>query len=466
MKNTPEAFRVIKLKVLGFQRIEAAEIEFPDQTEISIGGKNGHGKSSTMDALMVGLAGAKYAGDRPIHEGADGLDIEINLKGQVTGQEYIVRRTKSEKAGWKLEVTTPNGRKFDSPQSFLDTLLGDAGVLMLNSSTVISGDSAKQFAIFKKLLNIDFTELEEQIKTTFDERTLVNRDVATLSAQWATQPLPDAPEGGELVAEEVQAKLNEANEANQVVVDAQAKATNMLRDVQFAKEEVTRAEARKATADKHVAELEEALEAARKAAADSVQPIEDAKQKVLSVSEQQATAQKFADGLQKVDVQELIDQLGNIEKVNQVIRQRNAILEGIAKLTQAQERSKALTAKLEELQGQKSATLAAAKFPVELMSFGDEEVLYKGQPLSCASDAERVLIGTAVAFEMAGQVKMAAIRNASLFDADTHAMVRELAEKHGCQYLFEIVGSDDNTTIVIEDGKVARFTPKAEVAAR
>jgi len=113
----------------------------------------------------------------------------------------------------------------------------------------------------------------------------------------------------------------------------------------------------------------------------------------------------------------------------------------------------------------KQEAIAAAKMPVEGITFADGAILLNGVPFDQASDAEQLRASVAVAMAGEPRLKVLRIREGSLLDVDGLKLVSQMAEAKGWQVWLERVG-DNGTGFVIEDGQVRSTPPKQEEPKR
>ena len=115
----------------------------------------------------------------------------------------------------------------------------------------------------------------------------------------------------------------------------------------------------------------------------------------------------------------------------------------------------AMTARIEALQAERAARIAAAALPVDGLGFdADGGMTFRGLPFAQASMAERMRVALAVAMRRDPRPPVLFISDAALLDDDSLAAVREAAEEHGVHVLIERVGDRDPGAVVIECGRV------------
>jgi hypothetical protein len=124
----------------------------------------------------------------------------------------------------------------------------------------------------------------------------------------------------------------------------------------------------------------------------------------------------------------------------------------------------AITARMEARAKQKQDAIAAAKMPVDGITFADGAVLLNGVPFDQASDAEQLRASVAIAMAGEPRLRVLRIREGSLLDEDGLRLVAQMAEAKDWQVWVERVSSDGKGGFVIEDGHV-RATPQPAQAA-
>ena len=70
--------KIIKLSAENVMGVKAVEIS-PDGAVIVIGGKNGQGKSSVLNSIMMALGGKKAIPRKPIRDGEKKAEIMVEL---------------------------------------------------------------------------------------------------------------------------------------------------------------------------------------------------------------------------------------------------------------------------------------------------------------------------------------------------------------------------------------------------
>lgn len=449
--------KIIGLKTENVKRIVAAEIN-PDGNMVVVGGNNAQGKSSLLDSIMMALAGKKSICDRPLRDGEKKGSVEVNLG------DYIVTRTFTPSGGGTISVKNSDGAKYSSPQAILDGLTGN---LTFDPVKFANQADKDQLETLKKLVGLDFTELDAKRKTIYDERTEIGRQGKTAKA--AFEGMIDHGEIEEIVISDLLnqiAEIDKENAANEIqrkelfnlsvaVGDAERYAETSRNENKAEHLVLSNDLKSKLIAlDKLKKEIEEAEKGIKHFEAMSKKVDADNVKKI-------ATEKGFHDEL-KVEVDALVDKptddlrskIAVAEETNQKFRENKARVEKKALMDDLTVQWNAKSEGLKVIDNDKSDQLAAAKFPVEGLSFDETGVTYNGVPFSQASAAERLRVSVAMGAAMNPKLKIMLIRDASLLDEVNMQALKEMSDKSDFQLWVERVGKGNECSVIIEDGKI------------
>lgn len=453
--------RVITLQAENVKKIRAIEIT-PKGDIVTITGKNGSGKTSTLDCLWWAIAGSSNIQTQPIRKGATKARIRLDL-----GELIVERRFTP--TGSTLYVENAQGARFPSPQRMLDELLG---ALSFDPLAFARMEPRKQFDELRRIskLEVDLDQLDGLNRSDYAKRTDLNRDARSKRAQAealiVASDLPAAPiDEGALITE-----LQEAGERNRLIDRAKAQREQTQRDANAKKADGVnlRERSAKQREDAQAAytrageEAAAAYKRARDAAAARLKTaLDEADTLDTQASEALAAAAELE---QKIDSAKALPEPANVadirvklehaKQVNAkiVARDRRRDLEQEAANIDGS--AKALTEKMEAREKAKQDAIAAAAMPVAGLGFGEGVVLYNGVPFDQASTAEQLRVSLAIA--MAGNPKLRVIRiqDGSLLDDDSLAAISQMAKDGEYQVWIEKVDASGKIGVVIEDGAV------------
>ena len=160
------------------KRLVAIDIR-PNGDVVVLGGKNGAGKSSVLDAITYALAGERSLPREPLRRGTEKGEVEIDLG------EFRVRRTFTPGGGGTLTVLSPEGARYPSQQAMLDRLTGK---LAFDPLAFAGQKPDEQAKTLRGMLGLDFTTIDAERSAAFAARTAVNRDGTALRARLAAAP--------------------------------------------------------------------------------------------------------------------------------------------------------------------------------------------------------------------------------------------------------------------------------------
>lgn len=108
--------KIIKLTAENVKRLSVVEIS-PEGNVVTIGGRNGQGKTSVLDSIEYALGG-NPSDTMPVRSGEESAKVVVDLG------DIVVKRTFTAAGGTSLTVTNADGVKQASPQAILDKLTG------------------------------------------------------------------------------------------------------------------------------------------------------------------------------------------------------------------------------------------------------------------------------------------------------------------------------------------------------
>lgn len=447
--------RILSLKVRNFLRIKALEL-VPSKGTTRIGGKNGSGKSSTIKALEAVFGGARAVPARPVHDG------EVTGEIIAETEDFTVVRSFDGGRHSSLRVLNKEGRQADEQQSLLDRVFNRYA---LDPVAIMAADKDKRRDMLIDALGIreKLDALTKEYDKAYTDRRDIGRDSKKAKAAFDSMLAPkpgiptEAPDLDDIEAQR-EAAEEELGELRTFTSRLQSLAELVERERASRKGKVTHAE--------HVVkEAEAAVEEARIGLENAKAELKGAQENVTLYDDheevlQHAAMLKEADSIEAktADAGKRLEQAktdaANRARLLDDIRAAKDYASAKEKATKTKHEHEELDRKVKGLAAERTSLVASAPFPVEGLAFDDEGDLWvNGQPFEQASQAEQIEVCCGIVASLQPELKIIAVRNASLMDSDTTARLETFCNNKGYDLWLEIV-DDANADIVIDDGEI------------
>lgn len=407
--------KIIRLEVSNLLRIRAAEIS-PDGALVIVAGNNNAGKSSLLNSIAIALSG-KDLPAQPIREGAASGHVILTL------DDLVVTRKFSQTGGMSLEVRDKDGAKISSPQKKLDLLMSKT---TFDPLTFTMQKPDEQLATLKRIVGLDFTDLDKARAEKYAARTEVGRRKKEAEGLLTSLNRHEDAPNNEVTVSSLAEELNAANEKNKANDESRTALGNLNDAVDEAAAAVQAAEAALKRAQEHHAAL------------------------IVSRDKQKELVAKLED----VNTEALVDKMKNAEAINAKVREKKQWMEAHRKTITIETEYSALTKEIEAIDEHKSEAMQKATFPVEGLGFNELGVTFNDLPFEQASSSVKIRTSLAIACALNPNLRVMLIRDGSLLDSNSMQMVREYAEKHDAVVFCECVGERDDAAVIIEDGMV------------
>lgn len=426
--------RVVRCKVeniLGAKNIEFA----PNGGSVTIGGKNGQGKSSAIWALAMALGGKRVMPDAPVFEGAEEGRVTIEL------DKYLVQMEVDTKRGSKLVIETKDGTRFSSPQKILNELFG---ALSFDPGEFLHFDAKKRRETLVALVGLDLKVFDVQEESLCMQRQDLYGVIKVYEGKAEGAVIhADVPDE-ETPVSEIAQRLKECQEINRELY-----ATKDLANKKQA--EVNSIVQRMATTSKEILSLEQSIVSLKNKLEElSVEKgvIErEALELTLEVAEKLKVRNTEAEALA------LSEQLLTAEDINRKISENKETARLRALIVDKQADYEAFNKKIDEVRKLKIAAIEATKFPIQGLSFNDGDVLFNDIPFEQLAESEKWEVSTAIGFTINKQ-GIVFMRHSGGLDRDSRDRIRERAAALGVQLFLEVVDDADDVQVVIHEGMV------------
>ena len=402
-----ESIHINTLEVENLKRVQALTLTPTPAGLTVIGGKNGQGKTSVLDAIAWALGGDRYRPENAARQGAAG---PTRLK--LTLSNGLVVERSGEKS--RLKVTDPAGQRHG--QQLLNDFVEE---LALNLPKFLSaGEKAKADTLLRIIgVGPQLMELEREHDRLYQERLYTGQEQRKAAAYAASLPeCPDAPE------QEVSA-LELIHRQQQILYQNEQNRRKRNRLEQLEREYASVQEQIDLLTDQ-LRTLTEDLETARTAAAD----LED-----------QSTA-------------ELERSIRTVEETNRKVRTNAAKRQAQQRAEELDHRWRELSNQLAKVDKDKKALLDGADLPLPGLSVDKGRLLYKGQPWDNMSGSEQLIVATAIVRRLNPKCGFVLLDKLEQLDLDTLGKFGRWLEQEGLQAIATRVSTGDECSIIIEDG--------------
>lgn len=411
--------KINRLEIENVKRVRAVALEPSAAGLTVIGGRNGQGKTSVLDAIAWALGGEKFRPSEPHREGSVlPPEIHITLSNGIT----VERKGKS----GALKVTDPTGQK--SGQQLLNTFVEQ---LALNLPKFMAASDKEKADTLLQIIGVgdQLAALDLQEKQLYNERTMIGR-IADQKQKFA-QELPrwdgvpsDLISPSELIKQQ----------QDILARNAQRQQWAQEYDAIMAKREMV---------DRQIEEAEARLRELRASAKE--------------LEAQSIAAQKSPAQMAMESTAELEASIAQVDTINAKIRanlDREKAMEDAADYANQYTE---LTNRLEAVRAQRTGLLESAELPLPGLTVRDGRLLYNGFPWDGMSGSEQLRVATAIVRRLNPDCGFVLVDKLEQLDPETLHEFSAWIETEGLQVIATRVGSGgDDYTIIIEDGEAVQ----------
>lgn len=417
------SIKINTLQVENVKRVKAVALEPSANGLTVIGGKNGQGKTSVLDAIAWALGGDRY---RPSNAEREGSTLPPHIKLELSNGLTVERSGKNS----ALKVVDTTGKR--SGQQLLNEFVEQLAIDLphfLQASNREKADTLLQVIGVGDRIH----ELEAKERDVYNRRRMIGQD-ADRKRKYADE-LPFFP----AAPKELVSALDLIRQQQDILARNGENQRKRMRANQI-EHEYGKAAA-------HVSLLKSQLAAAQK--------------QLTQLEADLEIAQKDALDLKDESTEEVERSLQEIEQINIQVRancdREKAEQDAAYYAQQYQE----LTAELEDIRHDKYALLNSAELPLPGLSVEDGELTYNGKKWDCMSGSDQLIAATAVVRAVNPKCGFVLLDKLEQLDADTLLSFGSWLEEQGLQAIATRVSTGPECSIIIEDGFVAPEQPAA-----
>lgn len=421
------SIKINTLQIENIKRVKAVALNPAENGLTVIGGKNGQGKTSVLDAIAWALGGDRYRPSNPEREGSTlPPHIKLTLSNGLT-----VERSGKNSA---LKVVDTTGKR--SGQQLLNEFVEQ---LAIDLPRFLQASNREKADTLLQVIGVGdrIHELEAKERDVYNRRRMIGQD-ADRKRKYADE-LPFYP----AAPKELVSALDLIRQQQDILARNGENQRKRMRANQI-KHEYDKAAA-------HVSLLKSQLVAAQK--------------QLTQLEADLEIAQKDALDLKDESTEEVERSLQEIEQINIQVRancdREKAEQDAAYYAQQYQE----LTAELEDIRHDKYALLNSAELPLPGLSVEDGELTYNGKKWDCMSGADQLIAATAVVRAVNPKCGFVLLDKLEQLDADTLLNFGSWLEEQGLQAIATRVSTGPECSIIIEDGFAAPEQPAAATTA-
>lgn len=402
------SLKINNLEIENVKRVKAVRLEPTPNGLTVIGGKNGQGKTSVLDAIAWALGGDKF---RPSTPDRDGSMVPPALKITLSNGLVVERSGKNS----TLKVTDPQGNK--GGQQLLNEFVEQ---LALDLPRFMAATSKEKAATLLRIIGVEdeLRTLETKAQQLYNRRTEIGR-IADQKQKFVAElaHYPDAPAEPVSAAELIK-RQQDILARNSENVMKRHNLKNITEKVNNLHNQIT--------------ELQRQLQVAE--------------------TDQQIALKSAAD-LQDESTAELEQSLANIEAINAKVRANMDREKAALEADDYSGQYDGLTAEINQVRQEITALLNGANLPLPELSVENGELLYRKFAWDNMSGSDQLKVATAIVRRLNPKCGFVLMDKLEQMDADTMREFGSWLEAEGLQVIATRVStSQDECTIIISDG--------------
>lgn len=426
--------KINSLEIENVKRIQAVALEPTANGLTVIGGNNGQGKTSVLDAICWALGGDRNKPSNPTREGST---VPPRIKLTLSNGLIVERKGKNS----DLKVTDPSGRK--SGQQLLNEFLSE---LALNLPKFLAANSRDKAETLLQIIGVgpQLHQLEAKEQQLYNQRTVLGRtrDRKKLFAEGMPY-WPNAPKEPVSISDLIrqQQEILARNGENQ---RKRQKVEDLNRDRSFADQELRQQEAQ-------LLELQARIGQTRA--------------KIRAIDTDLEIAEKDALELHDESTGELERQIADFERINKQVRDNLDRDRATDEAKVLSDQYDGMTQQIEQTRQAKRDLLNGANLPLPELGVEEGELTYQGKRWDCMSGSAQLRVATAIVRATKPSCGFVLMDGLEAMDVPTLTEFGNWAEQEGLQIIATRVSTGPECQILIEDGRVTDPVPAAVASA-
>lgn len=416
--------KINKLELENVKRVRAVRLEPTASGLTVIGGRNGQGKTSVLDAIAWALGGEKY---RPSKAERDGSVLPPEIRVELSNGIVVERKGKNS----ALKVTDPSGGR--RGQKLLDEFVEQ---LALNLPKFMEASDKDKAATLLNIIGVgdQLAALEKQEAELYQERLMVGRVADQKQKYAAEMPQYDGVPSDLISASELIRRQQDILARN-------------ARRQQWAREY-----------DAIMAERDRIDNLIEK----NKQELIELQNRALLLEQQAKDAQKSPAQMEMESTAELEESIAQIDEINAKVRANLDRAKAVEDARQYTTQYNDLSGKIDQVRGKKRALLDGAELPLPGLGVENGALVYNGQAWDCMSSSEQLKVATAIVRKLNPDCGFVLVDKLEQMDAQTMREFGAWLEAEGLQVIAtRVTSAGEDCTILIEDGTVAETTDVA-----
>ena len=409
--------KINKLELENVKRVRAVRLEPTASGLTVIGGRNGQGKTSVLDAIAWALGGEKY---RPSKAERAGSVLPPEIRVELSNGIIVERKGKNS----ALKVTDPSGGR--RGQKLLDEFVEQ---LALNLPKFMEASDKDKAATLLNIIGVgdQLAALEKQEAELYQERLMVGRVADQKQKYAAEMPQYDGVPSDLISASELIRRQQDILARN-------------ARRQQWAREY-----------DAIMAERDRIDNLIEK----NKQELIELQNRALLLEQQAKDAQKSPAQMEMESTAELEESIAQIDEINAKVRANLDRAKAVEDARQYTAQYNDLSGKIDQVRGQRRALLDGAELPLPGLGVENGALVYNGQAWDCMSSSEQLKVATAIVRKLNPDCGFVLVDKLEQMDAQTMREFGAWLEAEGLQVIAtRVTSAGEDCTILIEDGTV------------